>query len=159
VNTVVQTSFGDVEVHAKSLAILFSSNKGLAVFNLDDQHRDAVKINVSGKTIHVSPGKHVAITYSSVKGFEQINPIEEIGYRSLSEKPISSELKVFSGEFSIPSAIGSIDALKRILSSKNTAELKLSAHLRKTIAAMLQMNRGTEPFHQITRTQISAYKQ
>ncbi len=56
-NEVVETPFGSVSVAAGSMALIVSSTKGLAVFNLHDSHKNAVVINGGGGTYAVNPGR------------------------------------------------------------------------------------------------------
>lgn len=157
VDTTVETPFGNVEIDAKSIALIITSSKGTAVFNFDDLHRDAVRIRAGKTTLNVAPGRHLMVTSAAVSGFDQVNPNEAIGYRGLSEANIGSGLKVFRAEFSVPSAVGSFKALKTLLISRHPSAQKLSKHMTKTAAAILQMNRGAERYQQILNPHMSAY--
>lgn len=157
VDTTVETPFGNVDIDAKSIALVITSSEGTAIYNFDDLHRDAIKVQVGKTTLNVAPGHHLMVTSAAVQGFDQVNPNEAIGYRGLRDADIGNGLKIFRAEFSVPSAIGSFKALKSLLISRHPSALKLSSHMTKTAAAILQMNRGAERYQQIQNPGMSAY--
>ena len=157
VDTVVKTPFGDVEIAAKSVALVFSSSLGTAIFNLDDQHRDAVHVKAGEHRMHIAPGRHLTITNANIKDFGQVNAVEAIAYRNIKEQDLGNGMKVFSAEYSIPSAIASIKPLKTLCNSQHPEARKLSSHLMKTVASMLQMNRNGERYQQVFRPRMAAF--
>lgn len=157
VDTVVKTPFGDVEIAAKSVALVFSSAHGTAVYNLDDQHRDAVHVKAGEQRMHIAPGRHLTITTAGVKDFGQVNAVESIAYRNIKEQVLENGMKVFSAEYSIPSAIASIKPLKSLCNSQHPEARKLSNHLMKTVASMLQLNRNGERYQQVFRPRMAAF--
>jgi hypothetical protein len=159
VDTTVQTPFGNVDIDARSIVLVIASNHGLAVYNLDDQHRDAVKIHAGNRTMTLAPSRQAMITHKDVRGFEQVNPIEAIGYRYISDSEIGGNLKAFNSEFSIPSAISAIKPLKNIVSSRHPEAMKFSSHMLKTAAAMMQLKPGSERYQQVLHPRMAAYSQ
>ena len=156
-NTRVETLFGDIDVDAKSVAMVFASDKGVAVFNLDDSHRDAVRFHVGSYKFVLAPGRHLLVTSKLVKSFEQVNTVEAIGHRNLRSMEIGNGFRAFSTEFSIPSAITALKSLRTMLKSKTSEGMKLRGHLLKTVAAMFQTKAGTERFQQYQRPYRTAF--
>ena len=157
VDTRVETPFGNIDVDAKSVALIFASDRGVAVFNLDDMHRDAVRFHAGGQKLVLAPGRHVVVTSKAVKSFEMVNAVEAIGYRFITDTELGEGLRAFSAEFSIPSAIGAIKPLKSMINSKTPEAIRLRTHLIKTVAAMFQMKPGSERFQQVMRPRMAAY--
>lgn len=154
----IETPFGDVEIDAGSVALVLVSDESLAVYALDDQHRDAIRVNCRGALhspgLRLSPGRQLIVGSSEFKSFSEVNPIEEIAYRNINSKEIG-KFSVFSAEFSIPSAIESIASLKNLLISKDSESVKLANHLKKTIAAMMQMKSGADRFQRMPKQKMA----
>ena len=157
VNTTVDTPFGSVEIDARSLVMVIVSPHGTAVYNIDDQHRDAVRIQVGNHTIPLSPSKQATVTSSTVKAFEQVNPVEAIGYRYMTDSELGDGMKVFNSEFSISSSIGAVKTLRSFITSKHPDAMRVSGHMLKTAAAMMQLKPGSASFQQVTRPRMAAY--
>jgi len=98
-DTVVHTEFGDVKVGAKSVVLMMSFRHGLAVFDLDDTHLKAVTVKAGDNEVVLAPGMQTVITKDSVSGFEQVNPAQMIGYRTITERALGNGLKAYMSEF------------------------------------------------------------
>ena len=158
-NTTVKTKFGEIDVDARSMVLVFSSPKGTSIFNLDDQHRNSVIVRTaSNHKFVLSAGKHITLTDVGARGFEQINPVESIAYRNINQQSLANGHMVFTSEFSIPSAINSINVLKELCKSKNQESMRLRNHLMKTLAAMVQMNKSGVPYQQVLTPRLAAFK-
>ena len=156
-DTRIETAFGTIDIDAGSFAMVFSSADSVAIFNLDDMHRDAVRIQAADRKLSIAPGRHLLITKGSVKSFDEANPVESICYRKVNDVEVGAGFRGFSAEFSIPSAINAIRPLKQLLNSKTAQGMKLRSHLLKTVAAMLQMKPGSERFQQVLRPRVTAF--
>jgi len=157
VNTTVKTPFGNVDIDAKSIVLLIASKHGIAVYNLDDQHRDAVRVHAGGRTLTLSPSNQAVITSKQNTAFEQVNPLETMAYRRVTDFEIGANLRAFNSEFSMLSAISTIKPLKSIVSSKHPEARRISAHLLKTAAAMVQLKAGLESYQKVPHSRLSAF--
>ena len=153
----MQTPFGNVDIDAGSLALLVVSRHGVAVYSMDDEHRDAIKMHAGSHTITIAPGRNAFVTHREVKEFELVNPIEALGYRRLTAFEIDGGLRVFHSEFSIPSAITAIKALRVLVNSKNLEAKRLTMHMLKTAAARMQTQAGAEAYQQLPHPRMAAY--
>ena len=152
----VETPHGNIEIAAKSLVLITATKHGTSVFNLDDEHLNAVVIRDGKRRIYISPGRQVTLTQQG-KNFEDVNGAEEVGYRNIKEFNLQNGVKGFGSEFSIPSAVIAFDPLKKLFHSKHPDAVKLSGHLRKTIAIMLQINKNADRFQQVLSPRMAAY--
>lgn len=153
-DTKIKTAFGEIAIDANCLVAIFCTERGTSIFNLDDSHRNAVRLTHGTHHINIPAGRHISV--SSSKSFDSINPVESIGHRKFNEIQFGG-FKVFESEFSIPSAINALKPLKQILSSNEPSSQRIKRHLMKTIASLLQMNRSSERFQQILAPRMAAY--
>jgi fibronectin-binding autotransporter adhesin len=158
-DSVINTPLGEVSVAARSLALVMSFAGGVAVFNLDDSHRDAVSISVGGSKISLAPGKSVVIASDATKSFDRINPAQLICYQGVTEHVLGNGMKAFKAEFSLPSAINAVAPLKALLQSNHPEAKRICGHLLKTTSIVMQLRGGFDNFRQIRKPQLTAYMQ
>ena len=152
----IKTNFGTVKIAAGSLVLILASSVGVAVYDLDDTHTQAVTVSTAQEEFVLSPGVSVMISSSAVKTFDQINPAQLLAYRNIVAKEIGGGLKVFSTEFSVPGAVQVVLPLKQLLKSGHPNARRISAHLFKTTAARLQIQSKGTSFQQVTRPTATA---
>jgi hypothetical protein len=158
VDSSVKTPFGTVHVDAGSLVLILSFGNGLAVYDLDDSHKNAISVSAEGKKFMLYPGMNLLVTRNSVRGFDEINPAQMFAYRNVSEHALGGGLKAFSTEFFVPMAIQTIAPLKQMMSSNHPHARKMADHLLKTTAATIQMKTGSsQQYRQITRPATTAW--
>jgi hypothetical protein len=143
VNTVVSTEFGQVRIAAHSLVMMMSFRGGVAVYDLDDTHRNAVSARVYNQEIPLGPGKHILITRDDVKSFEHVNPAQMMGYSNVTDYNVGGGLKVFAANFSIPSAMQNVLPLSQLVSSEHPQAKRVGSHLLKTAALVGQMHNAS----------------
>jgi hypothetical protein len=156
-NTVVSTEFGQVKIAAHSLVLMISFRDGVAVYDLDDQHKGAVTARVFNHEIPLGPGGHITITRDNVKHFESVNPVQMVGYTNVVDFNAGGGLKVFSAGFSVPSAMAAVLPLNQLLASKHPNAQKMGKRLMKTAALLTQMY--PTQYQQVARPSITAYQQ
>jgi hypothetical protein len=157
VNTVVSTEFGQVRIAAHSLVLMISFKDGVAIYDLDDQHKGAVTARVFNHEIPLGPGRHILVTHDNVKRFENVNPVQMLGYNNVTEFNAGGGLKVFAAGFSVPSAMQTVLPLTQLLSSNHPHAQKFGKHLMKTAALLTQMY--PTQYQQMARPSITAYQQ
>ncbi len=158
VDTAITTPFGTVEVDSKSVVLIMSHDRGLSVYNLDDNHRSAVRVTSGNSRMTLAPGKHACITPASVKGFEEINPAQLFGYRKMNEHQIGDHLKVYSSEFSVAHAMRTVLPLKQLVSTSNPKAKAIADHMIKTTVILMQMQ-GGGGYQQLVRPSALAWRQ
>jgi hypothetical protein len=157
VNTVVSTGFGQVCIAARSLVLVISLKDGVAIYDLDDQHKGAVTARVFNNEIPLGPGRHILVTHDSFKRFEDVNPAQMLGYNNVTDFNAGGGLKVFAAGFSVPSAMQTILPLAQLLGSNHPYAQKFGKHLMKTAALLTQMY--PIQYQQMARPSITAHKQ
>ena len=157
VNTIVSTEFGQVRIAAHSLVLMISFKDGVAIYDLDDQHKGAVTMRVFNHEIPLGPGRHILVTHDNVKHFENVNPVQMLGYNNVNDFNAGGGLKVFAAGFSVPSAMQTVLPLAQLLGSNHPHAQKLGKHLMKTAALLSQMY--PTQYQQMARPSITAYQQ
>jgi len=157
-DTVVATPYGAVNVAAQSVALLISSDKGLAVYNLHDGHKNAVVISGNGKApIALLPGCSMVLTGSSAGSFEEVNPAKFVGYRRMVSRAAEGNAKVYQAEFEIMSLIRGLPALKDLMRSDSAKTRKTIDSMLKTAAILMQLSPGREPYALYLTPEVTAY--
>jgi hypothetical protein len=118
-DTVVETSFGQVEVGARSVALTMALPSGTAVYNLDDCRKNSVVLRIGKSQMTLAPGRHAMITSHLVESFEMINPAESFGYRNVTSKRVDDNLQVFTSQFSTVNALSQIKQLRALINSNH----------------------------------------
>jgi hypothetical protein len=156
VDTVVRTPSGNVTVAARSLALIMVFDRGLAVYNFDDGHKDSVLIEAGSKQLSLRPGTSAVVVTEGVKAFSEINPAQLVCYRHITEQLLGRGLKAYRAEFSMQSALEALKPLKAMICSTDKAAVRVSARFLKTTAILMQLQSGGENFRQILRAQMVA---
>jgi hypothetical protein len=105
---------------------------------LDDSRNADVTVQVNGNVFSLKAGKHLLITDKLNQTFAQINPVVGIGHRNFMIDNIASGLRVYTSDFSIPTAIETISPLNELMSSSNPQAVRITTHMLKTIAYILR---------------------
>jgi hypothetical protein len=148
VDTKIVTELGEVTIDAGSVAMVCRSADTLAVYNFDDLHRYAVRIHSGNKSLTLSPGRH-AIISSKTASFDSLNVIPEIAHRRVSSAQMfGAGMRMFSSEFSIPSAMTAIKQLRELLNSRQPDAIQVARHMLKTVASLQVINPSTERYQQ-----------
>lgn len=155
-DTLVTTPIGKIRIGEKSVALVMAFKNGVAVYDLDDARKGSISVSAAGKTITLSPGQHVFVTSESVRSFDEINPAQMIGYRGITSQSLGSGLKAFSAEFCVPHAINAVKPLKSLIQSKHPNSKKVSDHMLKTAAVIMQL-RGGAAYQQVFRPSRTAW--
>jgi len=142
--TKLETPLATVEIGAGAMALVVVNDSKLAVYDLHDDHKGTVRVSSKSKTTTLSPGRCIMLTDKHQHSFDHINPINSIGYKSITTHNHGNELKLFGAEFSTISAINSIKPLRALLTSKQTAARLLSSKLIKTSAVLMHLSNNEE---------------
>jgi hypothetical protein len=145
-NTVVETPYGSVSVAAGSVALIISSDKGLAVYDLHDGGKNAVVIRSGKDTVALMPGRSAVLTGGSVQSFDQANPIPIVAYRHVESKAVGDKTTLYQAEFDILSMVAGQPAIKHLMASSSPKTRKTMGNLLKTAAILMQLSQGSEAY-------------
>jgi hypothetical protein len=152
---VVDTPHGSVSVAAKSLSLLIVNENGVAIYNLHDHHKHAVKIHRSGHAIAIAPGTSAMIYGSNSGAFEEVNPAEFIRYRGL-QTSMLKDAKLYRAEFDVVSLLGALPAFKEMMQSESEETRKDMKNVLKTAAILMQLSASGQPFKFYAKPQVTA---
>jgi len=153
--TEVETAFGRVHIAAGALVLIMATSDAVAVYDLDDTHRDAVTLAVGGNQLSLMPGKTAVIARQAVSSFDLVNPCEGFGYRNLGSKVIGGGLKAFAAEFDMMSAISQVSQLRQLVSASQPEAQRIAGHLAKTSVIVNHMHSGS--YQQYPHPCMAAY--
>jgi len=138
-DTQLRTPLGDIDVLKGSIALVVLDNSRLAVYDLHDASKNSVRISTTSKSIVLSPGHCTILTRNAHHDFERVNPMEAVGYKSLDGHLCGSELRAFSAEFSVLSAINAVHPLRSLVASSHPNAKRMSSSLMKTSAILMHL--------------------
>lgn len=115
----VKTSQGSLICKPGSLVFFIDNKKDVAYYNVNAQHRGDVKLLIGKFEITVLPGEEILVSTEKTGDFETINPGKGISFRKPELEHESDEYRIFTADFSIPSAIMAVKPLKDMLKSKD----------------------------------------
>src|SRR5262249_28214415 len=95
---IVETPHGTISLAAGAIALVMQSDSGLAVYDLHDQSKNAVVVTTRNKQLSLSPGRHATISSRSARSFDDINPIELVQYRGLTQCKLDNGWNVHTAE-------------------------------------------------------------
>ncbi len=99
----------------------------------------AVQLKVGDQVVKLSPGQNAVITSKQINCFEEINPAQFVGYRSMTAKDWGNGVQGFTSEFSIGSMLSSVDALRDMVHSTDNDTRKTMGSMLKTCVILSQL--------------------
>jgi filamentous hemagglutinin len=147
-DTTVVTPKGTVKIAANSVAMVMVNADHLSVYDINDHHKRSVTVETSGRTIALSPGRHVLLTNKRTGQFAEVNPMEAMMHRFVSTQELGSDKTAFTSEFSLPAAVQVMKPLKAIFGSDNANAKKVAERVLKTSAVLMQVSGNATPFVQ-----------
>ena len=152
---VVDTPHGSISVAARSLSLVIVNENGVAVYNLHDHRKHAVKVHRSGHTIAIAPGTSAMISGSNTGAFEEVNPAEFVRYRGL-QTSMLKDAKLHRAEFDVISLLGALPAFKEMMQSESEETRRDMKNVLKTAAILMQLSSGGQPFKFYAKPQVTA---
>ena len=144
--TVVETSVGTVTLSPKSIALLIASATQLAIFDLHDDHKGSITVNVGEVRTVMYPGQSLVLNRGQCDSFEVINPIHYVGYRHLISRRLDDSVTAFRGEFHLMSLVCGLEPLRKMVSSPKSDEKHIASRLLRTISLLATMSNSAVPF-------------
>lgn len=150
-DTTVVTPKGTVKIAANAVAMVMVDGNQLSVYDINDHHKRSVTVETAGRTITLSPGRHVLLTNVKAGQFADVNPMEAMMHRAVSTQPLGGDRTAFTSEFSLPAAVQVMKPLKAIFASDNAAAKKVAERVIKTSAVIMHVSGGNAPFEHHVR--------
>ncbi len=152
---------GKVKLALKRGAFVLAISHGhcVSVYNLHDKAVNSVVIsfNSTGK-INLAPGQHATVSDLRTNcDFADLNQAKHIAYRGLTGKFINGNL-VYVSDFSISSAISSIQPLKAIFRSNDKQLKNLSNQILKTMVVVTQTTSYKGVYELVQTPKLTAMK-
>jgi hypothetical protein len=158
-NQSLKTEYGAVTVAKDSLVLAIAFDHGIAVYNLHDTKRGAVSVSFRNHNILIAPGQHVLLTDRDVQYFEQINPVNFVGYRNMDAKDLGDGVKRFHAEFDIFSMFRGLEPLRQMADSADVKNRKAAMTALKTAALIAQLSKSTKQFELMNLSPTTAMLQ
>lgn len=156
-DTSVQTPFGTIEIAKGAVAFVMIDHEKLAVYDLHDDSKSSVNIISGAHVTSLHPGRCAFLTRHIHHDFERLNPLERVGYRSLSAHERNGT-KIFSCEFSTAHAINSIRPLQAVFDSNHPNARRISDRLLKTTAVLMHLGANREEFRSYASPALAAMR-
>ncbi len=142
----VLTALGKVNIGAGSIVCILKPEPGaISIYNLHAGNNNKVNIEIGQKSFALAPGMQATICYQ-VCEFGNINPAKRIAYRNLRERDLPAGIRLYSAEFSIPSAMSHIRPLQILLASNSKEDIKLADQLVKDSIVLDDLYNTAEPY-------------
>ncbi len=142
----------------KQGSIVLAVNNGnvLSLYNLHDNHKNSVLINIGNKAIALNPACHISIS-KHFNSFESINPIPVLGYRGLQSNIING-ITIYQSDYSILSLVNAIKPVKTLFMSSNKAYKHYANQILKTASVVNASQTMRGAYSQILKSNLTALK-
>ncbi len=138
------------------MALIVSSANCVAIYNLHDQHKNAVSIKHGDKLITVPPGRSIVLANASLNSFERANPAPFVAYRRLSSNDLGALTKMYLADFDMASMMHGLPGLKDLLASNIPSQRKIANNMLKTAAILMQITPTAEPYARYLTPSLTA---
>ncbi len=139
-DTLIGTEFGDMKIKAGAIVLFSAREDGIAIYNIHDNGKNSVSIDVAGKQLSLAPGRHISITRDKAADFAAINHVESISHRGLQSVSLNDEYIAYLSDFSLLSAMANVYSVKTVMKSQHPESRKLASKLIKTSAVLMHLS-------------------
>ncbi len=143
----VATQYGKVYLKAGSITFFMNTGNEVGVYDLHDTFPGDIKAFDAAREVSLQhPGSLMILTKNSVRTFDGVDSyLRWIAYRGIEKHGDQNTVRVFTGEFSIPSALTYVLPLREMRASKEDLD---KAAIEKVIkdAVILQHMRAGFPY-------------
>lgn len=129
-----------------SLLFYVDTGRDVAFYNLHSLKADDVRIVVGKRHIKMLPGEQVLVTSNTTGDFTEVNPGKGITFRNPKVVHEADGVRVFSADFSIPTAVACIKPLKAMLKSEDSYERELINNVLTDAVILAKITGGRGPF-------------
>jgi hypothetical protein len=154
-DTVARVGSVRVFVAKGSAAFIVNNGRDVLVLGLHEQSGGDVSVLVSGQEVNLRAGEQVLLTGASGRS-SQLQLLPNVALRGETEHKLSDGNRAFVSEFSIPSAINTLDSLKNLARSSNASERAVFNKILKNAAALQMLLAPKGPYKRAVRTGLMA---
>jgi len=136
---VVGTHEGNINIASGAIAFVMESGNDVVVYDLRQSMAKQVSVMVNNHRVCLHPGNMMVLTRQQVNDFEDIDAeCHMISYRGAEEIAVNDKVvKVFIAEYSIASALVTIEPLRQLIASNDRQD---KAALEKIIKGAVMLN-------------------
>ncbi len=143
---VVRTHEGDIHIAQGSVVQVYETGADVAILNLDDVRKGAVRVVAGDGVLTLQPGKQLVLTRDTAPSFERVNPTPRIATRNTRKLELGDGITGFLSEFSIPSALSQVIPLKKLVASSNESDRRLAHSLLKNAVLFTHFAAAAGPY-------------
>lgn len=148
INTYIKTELGNVECKKGAIVFVVNREDSVSICTLDSPSLDDVNVYVGDSPkLRLAPGRQIVLTKDTESKFEKTNPAHLLGYRDEKEVGTVDGTKIMRADFSIASAMMSIQPLRRLVSSPEPEKNKIAANIMKNSAILWGLTAKEGVFH------------
>jgi hypothetical protein len=141
VDSTITTPYGELTIKAGSLVFVTTAGATTAIYNLCDQSKGAVTLELSSGTIVIPPGRAIILSTDRSIDLNRSNPISSIALRNV-QPSTTGGARTITAEFSVASALSQVGSLSALLKSKDPQHKRLARQLLKTAAILSVVNKN-----------------
>ena len=149
-NITVRAGSAQISVRKGAAAFVVNNGRDVAVLSLHDGSGAGVTVKIDGQIVVLRSGEQLLLTSSASSPasntFAEVNPLSEVAVRNVVSHNLKSDLRAFTCEFSIPSAMQNLKAIKRLADSAKKSERQTYAKMLKNAAALLTIGIQKGPY-------------
>lgn len=150
---VVETKLGSINIPGGSIVFIMANENDFALFNLHQTKQGAVTVTSNNKQIATDPGNLIVLTNQQARNYERVNgSFRMIGYRNPQQEDINDDIHAFAMNFSIPSLISNVNALKDMLTQENGTDRNTLDKILKNTALLGDLTAKAGPFASQTQS-------
>lgn len=119
-DTLIGTSHGKISIGPGSTVFIMQSTNSLVVYDISQTQPQQITVTVNGKAIVLESGRMFVLTRENTRNFEKLNiNCHAVTYSNVQSLDLDNNIKAFLANFSVASALVTIEPLKRLTVSHN----------------------------------------
>lgn len=140
----ISVNEGKIDVGGGSIVLIMQSEQGTIIYDLLQTRSNQVSVVIKTQKVFIEPGQMLVLTNQNIDDFEKLAlNCHSIRYHNAkSLQLLNNEVHAYSAEFSIASALVTIDPLKHLLHSNNKQDkLTLERMIKNIVILQARSNR------------------
>ncbi|MBX9772227.1 MAG: hypothetical protein K2X29_12695 [Candidatus Obscuribacterales bacterium] len=148
VDTYVKTELGNIECKKGATVFIVNCENSVSICTLDSPHLDDVNVCIGNNPkLRLAPGRQIVLTKDMDNKFEKTNPAHLIGYRDEKEVGTVEGTKIIRTDFSLTSALMSIQPLRHLLTSPDREQNRIAENIIRNSAILWGLTSSQGIFH------------
>lgn len=142
----IKTSLCRISCNPGTLVFFIDTGSSVAVYDCHSTRSGDVTVTTRDHEMRTLPGEEILVTSQEKLSFEKVNPGKGISIRDPKLAMDKNGLRIFTADFSIPSAMIAIKPLKAMLHSKDDYQRQLAEKVLKDAVIRSQVSAAKGPF-------------